>query len=93
VPVFDKLIGSTCKRDHVQAFTLADFKAALLAHSKLRFVEARGFRIISGGALRPLEERRWWWAFNRWFGAALPAVCIEVQVVLEKPVPLEKSAG
>ena len=51
--------GSNHRRDHVQAFTLGHLKAALLAHSELRFVEARGFRIISGGVLRPLEERRW----------------------------------
>ena len=85
VPRLDRLVRSTRKRDHVQAFTLASVKAALLAYSKLRFVEARGFRIVSGGILRPLEERRAWWAFNRWLGARLPAACIEVQIVLEKP--------
>lgn len=93
VPVLDKLIGLNRGRGHVQAFTLANLKAALLAYSKLSFVEARGFRIISGGVLRPLEERRWWWAFNRWLGATLPAACIEVQIVLEKRALLEKSAG
>jgi 2-polyprenyl-3-methyl-5-hydroxy-6-metoxy-1,4-benzoquinol methylase len=86
VPIFDRLSGHKSKRTHVQAFTLANFKAALLAHSKMCFVEARGFRIISGGPLRPLEELRSWWAFNRWLGAKLPAACIEVQIVLEKPV-------
>lgn len=86
VPILDKLVGSTRHRDHVQAFTLADFKATLLAHSGLRFVEARGFRIVSGGILRPLENQRWWWAFNRWLGAQIPWACIDVQVVLEKPV-------
>ena len=85
VPIFDRLSGHKGKRTHVQAFTLANFKVALLAHCKMCFVEARGFRIISGGPLRPLEELRWWWAFNRWLGAKLPAACIEVQIVLEKP--------
>jgi 2-polyprenyl-3-methyl-5-hydroxy-6-metoxy-1,4-benzoquinol methylase len=93
VPLLDKWTGSTHKRDHVQAFTLANFKAALIAHSQLRFVAARGFRIVSGGVLRPLEERRWWWAFNRWLGAALPAACIEVQVVLEKPISSKEAVG
>jgi 2-polyprenyl-3-methyl-5-hydroxy-6-metoxy-1,4-benzoquinol methylase len=93
VPLLDKWTGSTHKREHVQAFTLANFKAALLAHSGLRFVKARGFRVVSGGLLRPLEERRWWWAFNRWLGAALPAACVEVQIVLEKPVSAEKTSG
>jgi SAM-dependent methyltransferase len=85
VPRLDRLVGSARRRDHVQAFTLANFKAALIAHSGLRFIEARGFRIVSGGLLRPLEERRGWWAFNRWLGARLPAACTEVQVVLQKP--------
>jgi len=85
VPVFDKLVGHTKHRDHVQEFTLGNLKALLLAHSNLKFVEARGFRIVSGGILRPLEEHRWWWAMNRKLGAALPAACIEAQVVLERP--------
>lgn len=85
VPRLDRLVRSRHQRDHVQAFTLRSVKAALLDYSKLRFVEARGFRIISGGILRPLEERRGWWAFNRWLGARIPAACIEVQIVLEKP--------
>jgi SAM-dependent methyltransferase len=92
VPAIDRLTGSNHRRDHVQAFTLAHLKAALLAHSGLDFIEARGFRIISGGVLRPLEERRWWWAFNRWLGATLPAACIEAQIVLEKRTSPEKPA-
>jgi SAM-dependent methyltransferase len=85
VPRLDRLVRSTRRRDHVHAFTLRSVKAALLEYSKLRFIEARGFRIVSGGILRPLEERRGWWAFNRWLGARIPAACIEVQIVLEKP--------
>ncbi|HXW19088.1 MAG TPA: methyltransferase domain-containing protein [Roseiarcus sp.] len=85
VPHLDRLMGRRRRRDHVQAFTLAQFRAALVANSKLEFVEARGFRIVSGGLLRPLEEFRGWWAFNRWLGARLPGACIEVQVVLQKP--------
>jgi 2-polyprenyl-3-methyl-5-hydroxy-6-metoxy-1,4-benzoquinol methylase len=86
VPILDRLVGYKGKRTHVQAFTLASFKAALLAHTKMRFIEARGFRVISGGPFRPLEELRWWWAFNRWLGVKLPAACVEVQIILEKPV-------
>jgi SAM-dependent methyltransferase len=84
VPVIDRLMGRK-ERGHVQAFTLTSFKKSLLTHSKLAFVEARGFRIISGGPLRPLEEFRSWWAFNRWLGAKIPAACTEVQVILERP--------
>jgi hypothetical protein len=52
----------------------------------------RGFRIISGGPFRPLEELRSWWAFNRWLGAKLPAACVEVQVVLEKKLVFTRPA-
>lgn len=85
VPVLDKLVGSTKHRTHVQAFSLATFKAVMLKHSDLQIVEARGFRMISGGILRPLENHKWWWQFNRWLGATFPAACIEVQIVLDKP--------
>jgi SAM-dependent methyltransferase len=93
VPHLDRLIGRGRRRDHVQAFTLAQFRAALVANSKLEFVEARGFRIVSGGVLRPLEELRGWWAFNRWLGARLPGACIEVQVVLQKPAVAAAAAA
>jgi 2-polyprenyl-3-methyl-5-hydroxy-6-metoxy-1,4-benzoquinol methylase len=86
VPSFDRLMRVRRRRDHVQAFTLAKFKATLVANSKLQLVEARGFRIVSGGVLRPLENYRGWWAFNRWLGARLPGACTEVQLVLQKPV-------
>jgi 2-polyprenyl-3-methyl-5-hydroxy-6-metoxy-1,4-benzoquinol methylase len=86
VPVLDRVTRRTRERGHVQAFTLANFRAMLLGHSKLVFVGARGFRVISGGPLRPLEEFRGWWAFNRWLGSKIPAACTEVQVILEKPV-------
>jgi len=91
VPILDRLVGYKGKRTHVQAFTLAHFKAALLAHTKMRFMEARGFRVISGGPFRRLEELRWWWVFNRWLGAKLPGACIEVQVILEKPLAVTPS--
>jgi SAM-dependent methyltransferase len=86
VPTIDAITRHRGNRTHVQAFSLASFKAKMLAHSGLRVLETRGFRIISGGILRPLENHRWWWAFNRRLGAIVPAACIEVQAVLEKPV-------
>jgi SAM-dependent methyltransferase len=85
VPRLDKLIGSNRSRGHVQAFALSSIKTQLVKHSRLQFVTARGFRIISGGPLRPLEEFRSWWIFNRWLGKKIPGVCIEVQILLKKP--------
>jgi len=92
VPHLDRVMRRRRPRDHVQAFTLAQFKATVVANSKLEFIEARGFRIASGGVLRRLEEHRGWWAFNRWLGARLPGACIEVQVVLRKPALAARAA-
>ncbi len=85
VPALDAMNRRRGHRTHVQAFSLSTFTSKMLACSGLRLLEARGFRIISGGILRPLEHHRWWWAFNRRLGAKFPAACIEVQAVLEKP--------
>jgi hypothetical protein len=59
----------------------------LKKHPNLRLLEVRGFRVISGGLLRPLENYHWWWKFNRRIGALVPAACIEIQVVLTKIRP------
>jgi hypothetical protein len=40
--------------------------------------------VISGGILRPLENHRWWWKFNRWLGERIPAACIEIQAIMQK---------
>jgi SAM-dependent methyltransferase len=68
---------------HQQAFSLASFLREL---RKLPVaVEAvRGFRIVSGGLLRPLENYRWWWRFNRRLGELAPALCIEAQIIARK---------
>ena len=76
VPIFDRLIGRKRTRGHVQAFTLTSFKTALLAYSGQDFIEARGFRILSGGPLRPLEELRSWWAL---LAMREPLTCEELQ--------------
>ena len=69
---------------HLQAFSLFSFLRLLRAHPNLKIEKARGFRIISGGLLRPLENYRWWWQLNRRLGELLPALCIEVQIILRK---------
>ena len=65
--------------DHVQTYSLKSIRRQLLEH--FRIDEQRGFRIISGGVLRNLENRFWWYRFNRWLGERLPAYCIEVQLI------------
>jgi SAM-dependent methyltransferase len=69
---------------HLQAFSLSSFLRLLRAYPNLGVVKIRGFRIISGGLLRPLENYRWWWQLNRRLGELLPALCIEVQIILKK---------
>lgn len=85
VPVLDRITRRRKKRGHLQAFSMALFLKAMNKHSALKLIEVRGFRIVSGGVLRPLENCRWWWKFNRWLGAQVPALCIEIQAMMEKP--------
>ena len=70
---------------HHQAFSLSSFLRDVrrrLPHLELR--QVRGFRIISGGLLAPLENYRWWWRLNRRIGEWIPAACIEIQAIFEK---------
>ncbi|MBV9966306.1 MAG: class I SAM-dependent methyltransferase [Alphaproteobacteria bacterium] len=69
---------------HQQAFSLASFLRELRKQPALTVEAVRGFRIISGGLLRPLENYRWWWRFNRRLGELLPAACIEAQIIARK---------
>ncbi|MBV8472831.1 MAG: class I SAM-dependent methyltransferase [Hyphomicrobiales bacterium] len=70
---------------HIQTFSQGSFLRALRRNSSLELLSTRGFRIVSGGLLRPLENHRWWWRFNRAIGAAVPWACVEIQAILEKP--------
>jgi 2-polyprenyl-3-methyl-5-hydroxy-6-metoxy-1,4-benzoquinol methylase len=70
---------------HIQTFSRGSFLRQLRRYSHLKPIETRGFRIVSGGPLRPLENYRWWWRFNRRVGAVVPWACVEIQVILEKP--------
>jgi SAM-dependent methyltransferase len=69
---------------HRQAFSLSSLRRKLADYPQLAILRVRGFRIVSGGLLRPLENFRWWWRLNCRLGELLPAVCIEVQFVLGK---------
>ncbi len=85
VPLWDKLVGRTHPRGHLQAFTRSSFVRAVEDHAQLVVESTRGFRIISGGWLRPLENQRWWWQLQTALGRALPGLCVEVQVLAQKP--------
>jgi SAM-dependent methyltransferase len=85
VPRLDRLVGRRRSRGHRQAFSMYSFLRAIQRHSGLRLIKVRGFRIISGGLLRWLDNYRWWWRANRRLGELVPALCIEIQAVVEKP--------
>ncbi|HXP72807.1 MAG TPA: methyltransferase domain-containing protein [Stellaceae bacterium] len=84
VPRLDRLLGRRHERGHTRAFSLRSFLEHVAARRDLHVPSVRGFRVISGGILRPLENYRWWWKFNRWLGARIPAACIEIQAIVQK---------
>jgi SAM-dependent methyltransferase len=88
VPRLDRITGA--KRDHVSVFTLRSIRR-LLGEVGVTVREARGFRMVSGGPLRPLEDWRGWYQFNRWLGRRLPELCIEVQVLATKPFGVKEA--
>ena len=84
VPPLGRFLGHSETGGHQQAFSLDSFRHLLRAIPGLAIDEVRGFRIVSGGLLRPLEYYQWWWLFNRRLGRLMPALCIEAQFVLRK---------
>jgi SAM-dependent methyltransferase len=81
IPELDRIFAPHKSRGHEQAFSLFTILRKLKEIPDLQLLEVRGFRVISGGLLRPLEDYRWWWLLNRWIGKAIPTLCIEVQVM------------
>jgi SAM-dependent methyltransferase len=80
----DRIFQPRRSRGHLQAFTVSSFLDEFKKHSHLRVLKVRGFRIISGGLLRPLENYRWWWKLNRRLGELIPGTCIEIQAIMTK---------
>jgi len=85
VPVTDRLFKVKKVRGHIQAWSKHSFIRELRAECPdLDVLVCRGFRIMSGGILAPLEHCRWWWQWNRWIGRLAPSLCIEFQVIARK---------
>jgi 2-polyprenyl-3-methyl-5-hydroxy-6-metoxy-1,4-benzoquinol methylase len=84
VPPLARLLGHPESASHQQAFSMRSFLRELRRRPELKVVKLRGFRIISGGLLRRLENYRWWWRLNRRLGEIVPAACIEIQIILKK---------
>ncbi len=85
VPWIDWVKQPTAPRGHVQSFSKRSFLNLLGQHSGLTIEKCYGFRIVSGGVLRPLENHEWWYRLNRRLGRAVPSLCTEIQVVASKP--------
>lgn len=84
VPILDKVLKVKKIRGHVQAWSLRTFMREFRPQQNLHIEKARGFRIVSGGMLRPLEFSRTWWKMNRVVGSVVPGLCTEVQLVGRK---------
>jgi len=91
VPICDRLVNRR-PRPHVQAFSKRKFLKLLTRKCDIDVRTTRGFRIVSGGLLRPLEYCRWWWQLNRRVGSVLPSLCVEIQVVATKRDAVPPSA-
>lgn len=87
VPLCDRLLNKQEPRGHVQAFSKRTFVQMMRGACEADIQKARGFRILSGGVLRPLEYCRWWWRLNRSIGSVIPSLCTEVQIVASKSRP------
>lgn len=84
VPVTDRVFKVKKIRGHVQAWSLRTFLREFRDLPNLQIQERRGFRIVSGGVLRPLEFTRAWWKLNRIIGKIVPSLCTEVQIKCRK---------
>jgi len=85
IPVTDRLFKVKKVRGHIQAWSKHSFVRELKAECPdLDILVCRGFRIMSGGILSPLEYCRWWWQWNRWVGSFVPSLCIEIQIIARK---------
>jgi len=87
VPKIDKMNPYAKKRGHVQAFSQRSFIDLIQKLTTLKIESIRGFRVVSGGILRPLENLRPWWQLNRWIGRRVPWICTEIQVIAHKAEP------
>ncbi|QFR34684.1 bifunctional 2-polyprenyl-6-hydroxyphenol methylase/3-demethylubiquinol 3-O-methyltransferase UbiG [Ancylobacter sp. TS-1] len=85
-PTWDRYFPPGKIRGHVQSFSTQKFLRLFKELTKLEPVGVRGFRFISGGPLRALEEYQWWWRLSQTVGRTMPSICTEIQVQFRKPM-------
>jgi SAM-dependent methyltransferase len=83
---WDRVFPPGKVRGHIQTFTKPKLLGLVRELTNLEVKEVRGFRIASGGLLRPLERQEWAWRVNRWLGRAVPGLCVEIQAIFTKTV-------
>jgi SAM-dependent methyltransferase len=85
IPIADRIFNVKTHRSHIQAWSKRDFIRELTtACPDVDILVTRGFRIVSGGVLGPLEYCYGWWQWNRWIGAHFPSWCTEIQIIARK---------
>lgn len=85
-PTWDRYFPPGKIRGHVQSFSARKFLRLFRELTTLEPVGMRGFRFISGGPLRSLEDYQWWWRLSNAVGRAVPSLCTEIQVEFRKPM-------
>jgi SAM-dependent methyltransferase len=86
--VRERLFG--IREGHVLTFTAGDVRRLVESSGAFERLALRGARVLSGGVFSPLEDFAVWYRFNRWLGARLPGLCVEVQAVARRrsgPIP------
>lgn len=71
--------------DHHQTFSLGTIRELLLEHGGFVEKDVRGFRVLSGGIFRPLENYHWWYKLQGNMGKKFPAITVEIQFCLVQP--------
>lgn len=69
---------------HVQTFSLKSIRHLLLRGGLVAEEKVCGFRVFSGGILRPLENYRWWYRFQGWLGQTMTPLAAEVQFTIKR---------
>ena len=74
--------------DHHQSYSRGTIIRHLRKTTSLEIVEARGFRVVSGGVIAFLKDYECWYRTSLRLARMFPMLCTEVQIVARRPVKL-----